>query len=124
MKYADLLKGRPAQFPLSDLCGANSQDACLDLATNPPQMADEISVLACQVAEGIEPLMTFIQALVANLYKIGLVGLKLATFESVTWSSQGRRIVSQAELSPDVRVAVHPAFWRALGVRPRAVEQR
>ena len=50
-------------------------------------------------------------------YKISLVGLKLEHYESVSWSIGGRRSVSAAEIQPGTRVAIHPCFWRTLGVR-------
>jgi hypothetical protein len=119
-KYVSVLKGRPAMFPLSDLFQTSVQDFCLEIAASPPEKPDDLSVLAIRVAEGIVPIEEFVRAVVATFYKVGAVGVKLATFESVAWSLQGRRTVSQAELSAEVRVAVHPAFWRVLGINPRS----
>jgi hypothetical protein len=124
MKYVQILKGRSALFPLSDLCESAIADFCLELATNPPAIQDEISSVATRVAEGADSILEFARSIVAVFYKLGVVGVKLATFESVAWSLHGRRAVSQAELDVDVRVAIHPAFWRVLGINPKtAVEQ-
>lgn len=122
MTYVEILKGRPVVFSLADLCHADVQDFCLELAANPSTMQNELSRVACAVAEGIEPVVEFARAIVAAFYKLGLVGVKLATFDSVAWSLQGRRTVSQAELGPDVRVSVHPAFWRVLGNQSKGHE--
>ena len=117
-RYVTLLKGRRQSLSLGELCDEITQDLCLELATSSITTADEIVALAVRVAEGGTPVSDFVRAVVGTFYKVGVVGVKLATYESVSWSLFGRRGVSRAELSDDVRVAVHPAFWRALGISP------
>jgi hypothetical protein len=55
---------------------------------------------------------------VALLYHVGVVGLKLEKFEGVVWSCSGRRSVSIAEIAPGAKVSIHSCFWRSLGVNP------
>ena len=58
--------------------------------------------------------------LVAAFYRVSLIGLKLEAFETVVWSTSGRRSVSEAEITPATRISVHPCFWRSLGINPQA----
>ena len=56
--------------------------------------------------------------LVVAFYRVSLVGLKLESFEAVTWSATGRRSVSGAEITATTKIEVHPCFWRSLGINP------
>jgi len=50
-------------------------------------------------------------------YRVGIVGLKIAPSEAISWVGVGDRSASFSEISDATRVHVHPCFWRALGVR-------
>jgi hypothetical protein len=56
------------------------------------------------------------------LYRVGIIGLKLETFEAVAWSTSGRRSISFSEIGQNAKVAVHPCFWRSLGINPQVDE--
>jgi hypothetical protein len=45
-----------------------------------------------------------------------MVGLKRESHESFMWTTDGRVRLSSAEISDDVRIAIHPCFWRTLGI--------
>jgi hypothetical protein len=53
----------------------------------------------------------------ATLYKIGMIGLKRASYESFLWTTDGRVRFSSAEISDQTRVSIHPCFWRTLGIQ-------
>jgi hypothetical protein len=50
-------------------------------------------------------------------YRIGLVGLKLQTFETFTYLTSRGRVVAKSEIDENTRAEIHPAFWRVLGTR-------
>jgi hypothetical protein len=56
----------------------------------------------------------------SDMYKVGLVGLKLSTTESYCWSTIGSRKISTDEINGSTGVMIHPAFWRVLGVSIRS----
>jgi hypothetical protein len=58
---------------------------------------------------------SFRNYLVQMLYKTGILGIKLETFESYLWSFGNKRAVSTSEILDDTQVEIHPAFWRVLG---------
>lgn len=49
-------------------------------------------------------------------YVTGLVGLKLESYEKVSWVGHERSI-SPAEITDSTALEVHPCFWRALGIK-------
>lgn len=123
MRYVEIFKGHPSTAAISDITSRGIQDLCLEIAVDEDRVPDDLTALAERVADGSEQPIEFTRALIAMMYKIGLVGAKLEVFESVVWSMQGHRHVSQSELRPDTRVSVHPAFWRALGVKPSSARK-
>ncbi len=120
LRFADLLKGMPASFAVRDV----NEDRCLDLAIQLLDAGDEVRGELADVLRGVdndpERISSFRTWLVAVFYRVGMVGLKLETFEATVWSSSGRRSVSAAEITCSTRVAVHPCFYRSLGINSRA----
>jgi hypothetical protein len=121
MSLVDILKGRPAQFPISSI----SDDECVELAIRllDQEIADEELLNAVTEIEK-NPANTdgLRRSVAALLYRVGVVGLKLERFESVVWSTSGRRSISISEMSPGVKISTHPCFWRSLGVNPDAAQ--
>jgi len=56
--------------------------------------------------------------LIQVFYKIGLVGLKLHPYETESWVDERGKSVSTAEISDEASVVIHPAYHRALGIKP------
>ena len=50
-------------------------------------------------------------------YRVGLVGLKIESYDKFSWTTSGNRTITSAEISDNTRVAIHKAFWRVLGIR-------
>ena len=51
-----------------------------------------------------------------TFYQIGLVGLKLAPYESASWVDELGRSVSFPEINNQTSAVVNPSYHRALGV--------
>ena len=49
-------------------------------------------------------------------YRVGLVGLKLESFERPSWVDQSGQGVSASEMDDGIGVVVHTTYWRALGI--------
>lgn len=117
MTVVEVLKGRPSSFPLSTI----SDDDCVTLAIKllDKDVKNEDLSNALTVIER-DPANTgkLRQWIAAVLYQVGVVGFKLERFEGIVWSTSGRRSVSTSEISDDIRVSVHPCFWRSLGINP------
>lgn len=112
----DVLKNRPAQFPLD----AITDEDCLNLAIKlskytlqPGELSDSLLEID-RDPSATDKLRRWVAAV---LYRVGALGLKLERFEGTGWSaSSGRRSVSISEISPSARVFVHPCLWRSLGI--------
>ncbi len=112
MSIFDVLKGRTAQFPIKSI----SDDDCVELAIRLMDQSivdEELHGAINQVERNPASTDNLRRCVVALLYRVGVVGLKLERFESVEWSTSGRRSVSISEIAPGVRVSIHPCFWRS-----------
>jgi hypothetical protein len=49
-------------------------------------------------------------------YRVGLVGIKTDPYSRFSWSASGEVSISFAEVLPNSKLAVHPTFWRCLGI--------
>jgi hypothetical protein len=115
MSFIGLLKNRPGTFRLSEITDDECGDACLAVCCSQSK-EDVLLSVAQQLVEGLSTAAAFRQSIAEVFYRIGLIGLKLESYEGMTWVLNGRRSVSTAEIREDARVSVHPAFWRTLGV--------
>jgi hypothetical protein len=117
MSILDVLKGRPSQFPIE----AISDDDCVELAIRLMDQCivdEELHSAINQVERNPPSTGCLRRCVVALLYRVGVVGLKLERFECVEWSTSGRRSVSISEIAPGVKLSIHPCFWRSLGINP------
>jgi hypothetical protein len=117
IEFAMILKTHLPHFPLERLTLEECNDFCLNFTIQGCEMRDYLSTMASQVVEMALSPKDFRRNLVQVFYRTGLVGLKLESYEKYSWMNSGRTVVSSAEISDKTRVAVHPAFWRVLGIK-------
>ena len=79
--------------------------------------ADVLSASAREVVNEQVGIDEFRRILFHIFYRVGLVGLKLQTYETFTYLTSRGRVVAKSEIGDDTRVEIHPAFWRVLGTR-------
>lgn len=104
LTFTEVLKGRPASFAVWEIETRTIEDLCLDAVAKGFVEADPLSADAGKVTDGALSPESFRRTLVQAFYRIGLVGLKLETFESTVWSLDGRRSVSMAEIVDSTRI--------------------
>ena len=118
LTLVEVLKNRSARFMVQDI----TDEHCVSLAIrllDSKKSADGELVAALRDIENDPTRTTALRNwLVVLFYRVSLIGLKLESFEAVTWSAMGRRSVSAAEITPTTKIAVHPCFWRSLGINP------
>ncbi|WNG19419.1 P-loop ATPase, Sll1717 family [Cystobacter fuscus] len=120
LKFVDLIKGKPERFALEDIESGEIEQICLDVAADEKLTTDDVlSEAAKKVANAELSSAEFRPILIQVFFRVGVVGLKLETYEGITWSSGGRRSISTAEIHEEVKINIHPAFWRALIVQHR-----
>lgn len=116
IEFAMILKSHKSNFPIEHLTIRQCEDFCLDFTINSSAPKDFLSTMASQVVDLALSPKDFRKNLFQVFYQVGLVGLKLETYEKYSWMDSGRAVVSSAEIAEGTRVAVHTAFWRVLGI--------
>jgi hypothetical protein len=117
IRFADILKNRKAVFGLDELTKEDCENFCLEFLIEGSKFSDDLSNAAYNLYDNGTAYADFRRAIIRIFYRVGLVGLKLERFESVSWSFSGHRNVSSAEIQPEVRVSIHPFAWRTLGIQ-------
>ena len=118
MDCVELLKNRESIFRLSEITDEECLELTISILDKDTQRIGELGDIARTIEKNPSLTDSLRRYLAATFYRVGLVGLKLEAHDSVAWSTSGRRSVSVAEIDIDVRLSVHPCFWRCLGIRP------
>ncbi|WP_243321293.1 hypothetical protein [Geothrix sp. SG200] len=118
LTFSSILKNRPSAFPVSEIFVNQCEDIVLDfLTTMPDHKVDCISELAKKYTEGTIDVFRFKREILTIFYRVGLIGLKIDSYDSIAWSTIGARTVSVSEINEQTRIYVHRCFWRVLGIR-------
>ena len=115
---SELLKNRPARFPLADISDEECVDVAIKLIGEHTKRDSELFRLLKEFEDDPSKTDSVRQFLASMFYQVGLVGLKLEVYDSFVWSTGGRRSISAAEIRPGVHLSVHPCFWRCLRINP------
>ncbi|MGR9156266.1 P-loop ATPase, Sll1717 family [Rhizobium leguminosarum] len=104
----ELLRGKSSAFRISDVADHAVDNAALEISTNRKTFTDPVTKSAVAFCENPSPSArnTFKKNLVATLYRVGAVGLKLSASEPTVYSHRDRPIVNPSEISEDTSVRV------------------
>ena len=122
LDFVTILKKRPPSFVLSQVIYNDISELCLKLVIEYDHTAKDSGILRGQarnVADGLVEVNDFKRTLFEVFYKIGLVGLKLESFQSASWVDELGQGVSTSEINDSTGVVVHPTYWRSLGIDTR-----
>jgi len=117
--FSDILKKRKSHFQIDEIDEEECQEFCLEKIAKGTDVMDALSIMANQVLDLVLKPSEFRNALIQIFYRVGLVGLKMEAFDKTSWVVTGRPDLSSSEIGDVIRVEVHPAFWRVLGVSER-----
>lgn len=117
VNFAMILQKKTQRFKVGDLSDKECEDFCLEFCISDHTQDDYLSNLASHVVNLQLSPADFRKNILPIFYKVGLVGLKIESYEKFVWTAVARRNISSAEISDATRVAIHPAFWRVLGIR-------
>lgn len=123
VELAALLKKRPAKFRVGVIPEEDVVALCLEVTVakdNVGRRTGRVTEWATEVSDEQMKPSDFLLRLMSVYYKVGLVGVKLETFESVRWSHLNESNVTPEQIREDTHVSVCPIFYRALGVNPSA----
>ena len=117
LDFTDILKNRPSSFSLSQVEVEDIADLCLKSAIDHPEEHGILREHARNVAEGLVNEKDFKRTLFMVFYRVGLIGLKLETFESASWVDELGEAVSLSEIDDRTHIVVHTTYHRALGIK-------
>src|SRR6185312_4721709 len=120
MACSDLLKNRPSVFCITEITDDECVDLTIELLAHASKRSSEFSNVLVEIEKDLSRTDQLRKTLASMFYRVGLVGLKLESYDAFVWSTDGRRSISAAEIQPGVHIAVHPCFWRSLGINPAA----
>lgn len=116
MHLIKLLRGAKEVFRIEELLLSDCEENALSLLVS-GQGVDGLDLQAMNIyLNGGMTLEDYREVVIQTLYKVGIVGLKNIDEMSVSWADSLSPSISRAEIIPDTRVYVHPAYWRTLGV--------
>jgi hypothetical protein len=108
-EFASIFKGQHHQFQLGDIADDHVVEFCFDLVERQPQANGPFADLSQQLLNNVIDHSTFRQ-LVANIFfHVGLLGVKLESYASVSWSFDGRSVPS-SEISDETVCCIHKMF--------------
>ena len=117
LDFVDILKMRTKSLPLSQVKYNDVAELCLKSAIEHPNASGVLRELARNVSDGLVAVNDFKRTLFMVFYRVGLVGLKLETFERASWIDELGQGVSLSEIDDETGIVVHTTYWRALGIR-------
>ena len=116
LDFVAILKKRSPSFRMNQVEHSDMSDLCLRSAVEYPGEAGTLRQQARDVVEGLTSVEEFKRLLFMVFYRVGLVGLKLESFERPSWVDESGQGVSASEIDESIGVAVHTTYWRALGI--------
>lgn len=117
LDFADILKNRPSSFSLRHVRDEDIADLCLRSAIDHPKEHGTLREHARNVTEDLVSVKDFKRTLFMVFYNVGLIGLKLESFESASWVDEVGQSVSPSEIDDGTHVVVHTTYRRALGIK-------
>lgn len=119
LDYTVLLQKRRQGFEVKSIETAAVEDLALSVAIQNETDTDLLGSSAKAVVDCVTTAEEFRLLLVKVFYQIGLIGLKLQTYESISWTDERGRGLSSAEINGYARAYIHPMYHRVLGIRTR-----
>ncbi|MEQ9111749.1 MAG: hypothetical protein RLN84_14490 [Rhodospirillaceae bacterium] len=117
--YLKILHHRPAQFCPSDVTDEDIDNfACSFLEAHQKSNDPVFKLCEGYLDDRVEPAVLFMN-LAKILYQVGVLGVKPAPHLGRQWSHLDQATLSEGELTPTTTLAVHKAFWAALGVHTK-----
>lgn len=117
LDFTDILKNRPSSFSLRQVRDEDIADLCLKSAIDHPKEHGTLREHARNVTEDLVSVKDFKRTLFMVFYNVGLIGLKLESFESASWVDEVGQSVSPSEIDDSTHVVVHTTYHRALGIK-------
>lgn len=118
LDFTEVLKSQPSSFSLNQIQYNAIADMCLKSAIEHPTAQGVLRENASKVSDALISVEDFKRTLFMIFYRIGLVGLKLETYQTASWNDESGQMVSPSEIDDTTSVVIHTTYHRALGIKP------
>lgn len=108
-----LFKKFPARFKQSDVMDEFEERVLEFLGSQP---LDDVIHRKATENFNTNSLVDLLHDFLLILYNVGVVGVKPESYNSVSWSYKGHRLIG-GEINAEATILIHPSFWRILGVQ-------
>ncbi|TDY15758.1 hypothetical protein B0G81_8855 [Paraburkholderia sp. BL6665CI2N2] len=117
-RYSKLLLHRKSTFKVSSIDRTSVEQLYYTDFAHDLESGDRVFAAATNlVLSGNGTLLDFLRAILPVFYVVGLIGLKPDSTSGTFWSFHSNEVPSPGSLDGNSVVAIHPTFWRTLGVR-------
>jgi hypothetical protein len=116
LDFAKILHRRSHSFKVGTIQEDDIENLCLSICASAPGEPGILHQNSMRVVDCAMNAQEFRIFLIQIFYRIGLVGLKLASHEEPSWSDRSGRSISTAEIVPDMSVVINAKYSRALGI--------
>lgn len=116
-----VFKKCPSQFKIGKIDEDTWLDKAIDIVERLEQgdlELDDISSSSIEYTNARIDVQEYRGRMVRLLYHIGFLGAKTEGYESMSWSTNNGKYISSTDVVDDTSVAIHPAYWQALGIVP------
>jgi hypothetical protein len=121
LDFVAILHNRPKSFKVENVTIDELEGVCLKAMSGPEdsKTTDPICLEVKKIYQGVanSDLRAFLYFLLHTFYKTGIVGLKLYNHQKESWSDELGASISSTELTEGTSVIVHPALYRAFGIK-------
>ena len=122
--FSKVLRNRRRTFLASDIHQEELEEICLNFCiswerTQESNKEDVLSTSARDLINITSDYANFRNRVLKVFHNTGLIGIKTQPTEKTHWASIDARNIPRWEISEQSKIAVHPMFWRALGINVR-----
>ena len=118
LDFLKCLQNHSGSFKAAAVSEKFVEEMCLEMCAENPGSQGSLRQHAMRVVDCVVSGESFRNFLLQVFYRIGLIGLKLQSYEATSWVDERGRSISAAEISGDTTVVIHPTYHRALGIKP------
>lgn len=118
--FIELLKNQKPNFSLSEITYDDCADFCLNLLIGGVKEHDDLFKVAERFVETEVDAAHFKSRVFQIFYRVGLIGLKLESYETTAWIMDGRRNIAVSEIKEETRASIHSCFYRILGTQAKS----
>lgn len=116
LEYCSVRKKKSSNFIITDVSNEEIDSLIVRLIESQGCEKDKLYTQAAKCLNGYCEFNDFITEWACALYKIGIVGIKLESYNTIQWSYEGASVIPRNLINKTSTLYVHPMVWRSLGI--------